>query len=352
MALTNINRKIKDPYNRYKMPKLVVQVEKERYFFKTISVNISDVGKALHRSSLYIIKYLSLELNSSMKFDKRLNEYVIIGNYYPELLQDLLDGFINQFVLCKICENPETDLNYDQRNPKEIYQRCFACGNTSEIRIQCHKLVNFICKNWSEDKKNNNQYNWNKMKNYEEEEKNIFFNDITIDDDFSSLEINDEQFISLLQRKKLLNQLNDLVSIEELINEAKRLNIMTKVSCLIVKNLFTNEILKEIDKYETLLFHFCQNNNEGQYSLLDGITMFICSNEEIHEKFSNEKQISNIFYKLYEKDLVNEEIFYDWYEKESNRMIQKTIETDIHEYAIRFIQWLKTAEETDDDNQY
>ncbi|CAF0889396.1 unnamed protein product [Adineta steineri] len=94
---------------------------------------------------------------------------------------------------------------------------------------------------------------------------------------------------------------------------------------------------------------FYQNNDEGQYSLLDGIAMFICSNEEIHEKFSNEKQISNIFYKLYEKDLVNEDIFYDWYEKESNRMIQKTIETDIHEYAKGFIQWLRTAEETDDD---
>ncbi|CAF4301599.1 unnamed protein product [Adineta steineri] len=259
MVLTNINRKIKDSYNRYKMPKLIVQVAKERYFFKTILVNISDVGKALHRSPLYIIKYLSLELNSSMKFDKQLNEYVIIGNYNPEILQDLLDGFINQFVLCRICENPETDLDYDQRNPKEIYQRCFACGNTSEIRIQCHKLVKFICKNWSEDEKNNNQYNWNKMKNYEEEEKNIFVNDVTIDDDLFSLEINDEQFISLLQRKKLLNQLNDLISIEELINEAKRLNIITKVPCLIVKNLFTNEILKEIDKYEMLLFHFCQN---------------------------------------------------------------------------------------------
>ncbi|CAF1166984.1 unnamed protein product [Adineta steineri] len=352
MAFTNINRKIKDPYNRYKMPKLIVQVAIERYFFKTILVNISAVGKALHRSPLYIIKYLSLELNSSMKFDKQLNEYVIIGNYNPEILQDSLDGFINQFVLCRICENPETDLDYDQRNPKEIYQRCFACGNTSEIRIESHKLVKFICKNWSKDEKNNNQYNWNKMKTYDEEEKNIFFDDISIDDDLFSLEINDEQFILLLRRKKLLNQLNDSISIEELINEAKRLNIITKVPYLIVKNLFTNEILKEIDKYETLLLHFCQNNDEGQYSLLDGIAMFICSNEEIHEKFSNEKQISTIFYKLYEKDLVNEDVFYDWYEKESNRMIQKTIETDIHEYAKRFIQWLRTAEETDDDNQY
>jgi hypothetical protein len=34
-----------------------------------------------------------------------------------------------------------------------------------------------------------------------------------------------------------------------------------------------------------------------------------------NEKLSNEKQVSNIFYKLYENDLIIEEIFYDWYEK-------------------------------------
>jgi hypothetical protein len=38
-----------------------------------------------------------------------------------------------------------------------------------------------------------------------------------------------------------------------LINEAKRLQIMTKAPFYIAKYLFTNEILKEIDQYEILL---------------------------------------------------------------------------------------------------
>ncbi|UJR12718.1 hypothetical protein I4U23_016892 [Adineta vaga] len=235
MALTNINRQIQDPFNRYKMPKLVVQVIKERNSFKTILVNLSDIAKALHRSPLYIVKYLTLELNSSMKINKKSNQYIISGNYNPEILQNLLDGFINLFVLCKICENPETDLDYNEENSKGISQRCFACGNTSEIRIECHDLVKFICQNWSEDDRNKNQYNWNKMINLKEEN-SIFFSDISIDDDWNDddLFFNDEQFLSLFQ--------------------------------------------------------------------------------------------------------------------ESNRTIQKTIETDTHEYANKFIQWLRTAEETDDDD--
>ncbi|CAF1439783.1 unnamed protein product [Adineta ricciae] len=306
MTLTNINRAIEDPFNRYKMPKLVVQVIKERSSFRTILVNLSDIGKALRRSPQYIIKYLALELNSSMKVNNHSNQYIILGNYNPETLQNVLDGFIKLFVLCKTCENPETDLDCDE---KGLCQRCCACGSTREITIECHELVKFIRQNWSEDEKKKNQYYWNQIISFPEEIDEISSQSISSDEDWD--DDDDEQFVALFQRKKLSDQLNDLVSIEELINEAKRLNMTTKAPCLIARNLFTKEILKEIDVYEVLLSHFCQNH-EQQYSLLDGIAMFICSNEEIHEIFSNEKQISTIFYKLYEKDLIDEDVFYDW----------------------------------------
>ena len=45
-----------------------------------------------------------------MEVNKHSNQYVILRNYSPETLQNVLDGFIKLFVLCKTCENPETDL--------------------------------------------------------------------------------------------------------------------------------------------------------------------------------------------------------------------------------------------------
>ena len=48
MATVNIDRRIDDVHHRYTMPKLVVQNQGT----KTILVNISDVGHALHRSPL------------------------------------------------------------------------------------------------------------------------------------------------------------------------------------------------------------------------------------------------------------------------------------------------------------
>lgn len=56
-----------------------------------------------------------------MNFDERLNLYVINGNYHQNKLQDLLDDFIQQFVLCRSCGNPETELVNEFIIEYEIY---------------------------------------------------------------------------------------------------------------------------------------------------------------------------------------------------------------------------------------
>ncbi|CAF1625826.1 unnamed protein product [Adineta ricciae] len=324
------------------MPKLVVQVMNRSNHSKTILINITNVAKSLHRSPLYITKYFSFELSTSMEFDEKSNFYMLNGEYHQGKLQDLLNNFIIQFVLCRFCENPETELSC--KNNK-ICQRCYACGNQSKMNSEDHKLVKFILRNPS--KIHDNQNNRYDLNTNEQEKCFSQQNNSTIDDD-DFFDEDYEKFLSLFQKKKLLNQLNDLNSIEELISQSKRANIRRKIPFYIATNLFTNEILKEIDQYEILLHEICRNT-EDQYTLLDGIAIFICSNEDLHKKLSNEKQISNLFYKLYDKDIVAEEVFYDWYEKESNRIVQKTIEIDIHKYANEFIHWLKTAEEINDD---
>ncbi|CAF4783640.1 unnamed protein product [Rotaria sp. Silwood1] len=157
-----------------------------------------------------------------------------------------------------------------------------------------------------------------------------------------------EQFSCLLKRKKLANQLNDPVSVQELIIEAERLSIVEKAPFYIAKCLFTDQIVKEIGVYRMLLYPFCTKNTARQRSLLDGIEAIINENEEVQEKLLNTEGISRMFYELYQKDIVSEEVFYHWYEQESTKLIDGSVATKIRNCAKKFIEWLRTAEEGSD----
>lgn len=82
----------------------------------------------------------------------------------------------------------------------------------------------------------------------------------------------------------------------------------------------------------------------------------ICDHEDVRAKIFNKKTISKILLKFYDEDIVEEDTFYTWHEKASKRITKnKTLSKEIREMANDFIQWLRTAEESsdeeDDDNQ-
>lgn len=55
-------------------------------------------------------KYFGCELGAQTNFDAKNERYIVNGEHDANRLQDLLDGFIKKFVLCKECQNPETAL--------------------------------------------------------------------------------------------------------------------------------------------------------------------------------------------------------------------------------------------------
>jgi hypothetical protein len=61
-------------------------------------------------------------------------------------------------------------------------------------------------------------------------------------------------FLLYVQRKRLANQLNDPVSVQELITETKQLNITKKALFYVAKCLFTDQLVKEIGVYRMLLY--------------------------------------------------------------------------------------------------
>ncbi|KAL2271596.1 hypothetical protein VTJ83DRAFT_967 [Remersonia thermophila] len=140
--LINVRRDIKDHFYRYKMERLQTKIEGKGNGIKTVVVNLSSVAQSLARPGNYLIKYFGFELGAQTNLDPPDDRWIINGAHEASKLQELLDGFIAKFVLCKKCKNPETDVHIKDGN---ITLDCKACGQRSEVDPRL-KLSGFMLK--------------------------------------------------------------------------------------------------------------------------------------------------------------------------------------------------------------
>ncbi|KAL1305827.1 hypothetical protein AAFC00_003988 [Neodothiora populina] len=143
MANVNIRRDVTDPFYRYKMERLQSKIEGKGNGIKTVIVNLHNVADQLARPPNYVIKYFGFELGAQTNIDPKDDRWIINGAHEASKLQDYLDGFINKFVLCRSCKNPETVVNIKEGR---ILLDCKACGTITEADPR-QKLSSFIIKN-------------------------------------------------------------------------------------------------------------------------------------------------------------------------------------------------------------
>jgi translation initiation factor 5 len=143
MSLLNVRRDVKDDFYRYKMERLQTKIEGKGNGIKTVIVNLSTVAQSLARPGSYLIKYFGFELGAQTNLDPPDDRWIINGAHEASKLQDHLDGFINKFVLCKKCKNPETDVVIKDGH---IVLDCKACGQRSDVDLRL-KLSTFVLKN-------------------------------------------------------------------------------------------------------------------------------------------------------------------------------------------------------------
>ncbi|KAL8370395.1 hypothetical protein RB595_000663 [Gaeumannomyces hyphopodioides] len=141
-AHINVRRDVTDVFYRYKMERLQTKIEGKGNGIKTVVVNLSNVAQQLARPGSYLIKYFGFELGAQTNLDPADDRWIINGAHDAGKLQDYLDGFINKFVLCKKCKNPETEVNIKDGH---IILDCKACGVRSDVDLRL-KLSGFILK--------------------------------------------------------------------------------------------------------------------------------------------------------------------------------------------------------------
>jgi translation initiation factor 5 len=129
------------------MPLLTTKIEGKGNGIKTVVPNMSDVARALSRPPAYPTKFFGCELGAQTSFDEKNERYIVNGAHDANRLRELLDVFIEKFVLCKSCKNPETDLVILKSGRSEdIIRDCKACGERTGVDMR-HKLTTFILKN-------------------------------------------------------------------------------------------------------------------------------------------------------------------------------------------------------------
>ncbi|KAJ7067081.1 domain found in IF2B/IF5-domain-containing protein [Mycena amicta] len=140
-GFVNIRRDVDDKFYRYRCvvalvcPFLHTKIEGKGNGIKTVLPNMADVARALSRPPSYTTKFFGCELGAQTSCDEKNERYI------------LLDGFIDKFVLCKSCKNPETELVILKVGRSEdIIRDCKACGERTGVDMR-HKLVTFILKN-------------------------------------------------------------------------------------------------------------------------------------------------------------------------------------------------------------
>ncbi|ORM42244.1 Eukaryotic translation initiation factor 5 [Babesia sp. Xinjiang] len=143
MSLVNIPRYCEDPNYRYKMPKLQSRIEGRGNGIKTNISNMGDIARALKRPPTYTTKFFGCELGAMSKFEEAEEKALINGAHTERALTQILDKFIEMYVLCSECHLPEIEVLVRKG---ALCSRCNACGHKGTLD-NTHKAASYMLKN-------------------------------------------------------------------------------------------------------------------------------------------------------------------------------------------------------------
>ena len=138
-----------DPSYRYKMEPINAVQQKG----KLVITNIKEIGRNLtvqnysdtskEDKSQMLIEFFKKKFSTPIKCDKELSKIELKGVSADEL-QNAIYEFIEYFVICPTCGNPETILSKEKSN---IFITCQACSHHDKIK-NSNKMVSKLWDNF------------------------------------------------------------------------------------------------------------------------------------------------------------------------------------------------------------
>ena len=110
---------------RFEVPKIKGHIEGN----KTIITNFAEICSVLQRDPNQLLKYLQRELATPASIDGRR---LVLGRKISSgLINERLERFAQEFVICEECGKPDTKLIKEERI---LMKKCTACGAKHSVK--------------------------------------------------------------------------------------------------------------------------------------------------------------------------------------------------------------------------
>jgi len=111
--------------SRFEIPKVELRIESRNTFI----TNFFKIISTLNRDRKHFLG-IFLKTVGTMG-EVRGQQLFLKGQYKDQVLNKLIENYTKTYVLCKICNKPDTEI---QREGKKLYLKCTACGAREEIK--------------------------------------------------------------------------------------------------------------------------------------------------------------------------------------------------------------------------
>lgn len=134
-----------DPNFRYKMPAIVVKHEGTGKMKKSVLVNIESVCQSIGRPVDFLVTFLGQRLSASSRIEKCLSHSYVSGHHDVRQVQAHVFKFIQEFVMCPTCGNPETSCHVEgSKKHKKMSLQCKSCGASSADLDSSDRFVKYM----------------------------------------------------------------------------------------------------------------------------------------------------------------------------------------------------------------
>lgn len=110
---------------RFEIPKIEGHVEGT----KTILTNLQQVASYIRRDINHLLKYLLKELATSGSIKQ--NRVILHRKINSQKINEKIIDYVNEFVLCKECKKPDSELIKEKGF---AFLHCLACGAKHSVR--------------------------------------------------------------------------------------------------------------------------------------------------------------------------------------------------------------------------
>jgi translation initiation factor 2 subunit 2 len=110
---------------RFQVPKVDSFIQGSR----TVIRNFKDLTDTLRRDQKHLLRYLSHELATAGEI--RSPQAIFNGRFTSNVLDELMKKYTEEFVVCPICQRPDTEM---RREDRLLMLVCSACGGRTPLR--------------------------------------------------------------------------------------------------------------------------------------------------------------------------------------------------------------------------